>query len=633
MQTKIMNEGWACVAPDSLVYTERGLIRMDRLVAGDAAEVCDGERVQRVVDQNIIRKHPTITLRTRRGLTLTGSNNHRVLLDDGVTWKRLDELGLGDHLALSGAHGFGPSEEVGVDWQPAVRVNLDDVAAEAGVSVWTVLRHRAGRPIRREASVAMALEGYEVPENLSRNPRRRRPVRLPAKVDAKLGAFLGYLIGDGHISRAKHHLGLTTGDEIQAVRFAELAWDLFGVFPSMKWDEGRWRVLLHSETVSDFLTEFAGLTTGPSAREKRIPDVILRSPERIVRAFLSAYFDCDGHAGKQGVILSSASHALVSQTQLLLLNFGVLSRVRRQTDGIYHLHVTGRSAERFRERVGFTLDRKQRALEAYLAGHQWFLREDWSDEVVAIEHGVSDVYDITVSETHRYVAQGFVNHNSFWHSRLMTQRVADPSDIIDYAENNAGVMATSGGRLNPYKLGVELFRHIEERWDKGQFGREWDECDDLDQKRSWDLRLGLGKNKIFEVRALYTDVTFIDEFLTPEFCIENKLFSFDWSNRNERFEIATREFQSVKEKLLHSLTNFGNPYIFVVDANFENKGELLLQHDHRGVDLRADYAKETLQALVRVWKRPVVLATVIDNKPALLRFDGKEHSAKNDATP
>jgi stage V sporulation protein R len=222
---------------------------------------------------------------------------------------------------------------------------------------------------------------------------------------------------------------------------------------------------------------------------------------------------------------------------------------------------------------------------------------------------------------------------SFWHSRLMTERVADPSDIIDYAENNAGVMATSGGRLNPYKLGVELFRHIEERWNKGQFGRVWDECDDLDEKRSWDLRLGLGTKKIFEVRALYTDVTFIDEFLTPEFCFENKLFSFGWSNRNERFEIDSREFKAVKEKLLFSLTNFGNPYIFVVDANFENKGELLLQHDHRGVDLRTDYAKETLQALVRIWKRPVVLATVVDNKPALLRFDGKEHSVRHDAAP
>jgi stage V sporulation protein R len=222
---------------------------------------------------------------------------------------------------------------------------------------------------------------------------------------------------------------------------------------------------------------------------------------------------------------------------------------------------------------------------------------------------------------------------SYWHSKLMTEQVADITDIIDYAENNAGVMGTSGGQLNPYKLGVELFRHIEERWNKGQFGREWDECDDLELKRHWDLRLGLGRDKVFEVRALYTDVTFIDEFVTPEFCAEHKFFTFGWSNRNERYEIESREFKAVKEKLLFQLTNFGNPYIYVVEANYENRGELLLQHEHRGVDLRADYARETLKAMVRVWKRPVVLATVIDAKPALVRFDGKEHTVRHDVTP
>ena len=41
-------------------------------------------------------------------------------------------------------------------------------------------------------------------------------------------------------------------------------------------------------------------------------------------------------------------------------------------------------------------------------------------------------------------------------------------------------MATQPGRLNPYKLGIELFRDIEERWNKGQFGNEYDECDDYE---------------------------------------------------------------------------------------------------------------------------------------------------------
>jgi stage V sporulation protein R len=217
---------------------------------------------------------------------------------------------------------------------------------------------------------------------------------------------------------------------------------------------------------------------------------------------------------------------------------------------------------------------------------------------------------------------------SYHHSQLMTQKVCDWSEIVDYAENNAGVMSTANGRLNPYKLGVELFRSIEDRWNRGQFGPEWEDCDDLDAKKSWDLRLGLGKEKIYEVRALYNDVTFIDEFLTPDFAMDHGLFTFAWSNRNDRFEIESREFRAVKEKLLSQLTNFGNPFIYVEDANYENRGELFLRHDHRGVDLRGDYAQETLSALVRIWKRPVCLQTVADGKTLIMRYDGQDHSVQ-----
>jgi stage V sporulation protein R len=220
---------------------------------------------------------------------------------------------------------------------------------------------------------------------------------------------------------------------------------------------------------------------------------------------------------------------------------------------------------------------------------------------------------------------------SYWHSRLMTEKVCDASEILDYADNNAAVMATSPGNLNPYKLGVELFRDIEERWDKGQFGREWEDCDDLQIKKHWDLRLGLGRQKVFEVRSFYNDVTFIDEFLTPEFAVRHGLFTFEWSNRSDRFEVESREFRKIKDKLLFQLTNRGNPYVYVEEANYGNRGELLLRHQHHGVDLRADYARETLTALVRMWKRPVCVQTVIDGKKSIIRFDGKEHTVKQES--
>ena len=51
---------------------------------------------------------------------------------------------------------------------------------------------------------------------------------------------------------------------------------------------------------------------------------------------------------------------------------------------------------------------------------------------------------------------------SYWHSTMMTQKVLEPSEVIDYADHHSGTMATSSRRLNPYKLGIELLRDIED---------------------------------------------------------------------------------------------------------------------------------------------------------------------------
>jgi stage V sporulation protein R len=69
--------------------------------------------------------------------------------------------------------------------------------------------------------------------------------------------------------------------------------------------------------------------------------------------------------------------------------------------------------------------------------------------------------------------------------------------------------------------------------------------------------------------------------------------------------------------------------VYVVDANHENRGELLLEHGHQGIDLRLDWAQEVLRSLVRVWRRPVELHTIVDAKSTTLRFDGKEHTQRS----
>jgi stage V sporulation protein R len=626
MQTKIMNEGWACVGPETLVHTSQGLVTMREVVEAGAIEVSDGETMRRVYGRNVILDRRTITLTTRRGHVVTGSDNHRIMRPDG-SWVRLEQVARGERVKIAGGCDAWPTAEVEIRWQAPVRISLDDVAKEAGTSLWTVLRHRAGKTVRAAAPIASALRSYESEANqaLPHAMKKRAVIRVPRTVDERLGAFLGYLVGDGHVSKVKRTIGLTTGDAPQAECFAALARELFDVTPRTRLDGNRQRVTISSEALSDLLTDGLGLTHGPSAEKKEIPSCIRRSPEPVVRAFLRAYFDCDGHAGKDGVILVSKSPRMSEQVQLLLLTYGVLSRRRRSKDGTYRVEVKGASAERFAARVGFGLTRKTEALAAYVAGHRWFKRESWEDEIVSITEGRGDVYDISVEATHRYAAAGLVHHNSFWHSKLMTEKVCDDGEIIEYAERNAGVMETGQGRLNPYKLGVELYRSVEDRWNKGQYGKEWEDCDDLEARRTWNRRTGEGRKKLFEVRKLYTDVTFIDEFLTPDFVVEHKMYSFGWNQRNERFEIETRKFKEVKEKLLFQLTNAGQPFISVEDANLGNRGELLLRHDHMGIDLKIDWAREVLRSLVRIWRRPVEIHTRIEGKPSLLRFDGKEH--------
>ncbi len=243
------------------------------------------------------------------------------------------------------------------------------------------------------------------------------------------------------------------------------------------------------------------------------------------------------------------------------------------------------------------------------------------------------VLEIIRDEAYYFAPQGMTKVQNegwatFWHSKIMTQKVASASEIVTFADLHSGVVATSGGRLNPYKLGLELLRDVEDRWNKGKFGKEYDECDDIAAKRTWDKQLGLGRQKLFEIRKLYNDVTFIDEFLTPEFVVDNKLFTFRYNRDTDLYEIASREFKQIKEKLLFRLTNFGQPFMYVEDGNYNNRGELYLRHRHEGVDLKMDYARDTMRNLHKIWTRPIHLETQIDNKKRLLSFDGSDFTER-----
>jgi stage V sporulation protein R len=245
-----------------------------------------------------------------------------------------------------------------------------------------------------------------------------------------------------------------------------------------------------------------------------------------------------------------------------------------------------------------------------------------------------DVLDIIREEAYYFAPQGqtkIMNEGcACWaHTRLMTQKILQPENAVDYAEHHSGTVAAHPGRINPYRLGLALLNDIEMRWNKGRFGPEYEACDDWSTRKQWNTNAGAGKEKVFEVWNHYNDVTFIDEFLTPDFVAEHMLFGYEWNDDIEAYVIATRDFDAIKKKLLWSLTNHGRPFIYVVDGNYNNRGELYLQHRHEGLDLKTDEARDTLRNLFTIWKRPVHIETIFDEQKTILSFDGESHEEKN----
>src|SRR5258708_11413822 len=342
MQTKIMNEGWACLIGNSLVLTERGYLRYDALhellAEGESVMVGSGTGGQdRITDRHIHHNAATIRLRTRRGLVLEGAEEHKLSIGPD-RWITLKDVKVGQRIALSAGDNIWPGQLVAVS-SPVkiVAPTVEDVAMAAGVGVHTVYRSLGGKTFYARDRTAAAIEstGYRFGSAGKPLYSLRLPLVAPTHVTESFAEFLGYLIGDGNIHVSKNAIGYTTGDRELADRYASLVTELFAIEPTLFWDDrtvngkgGRWRVVFYSANVLDLLQSL-GINLQAKAPQKSIPDCILRSPKPVVSAFLRAYFDCDGCASvKQGVILSTFSDDIAQILQLLLLNYGVLTRRR-----------------------------------------------------------------------------------------------------------------------------------------------------------------------------------------------------------------------------------------------------------------------------------------------------------------
>jgi stage V sporulation protein R len=235
--------------------------------------------------------------------------------------------------------------------------------------------------------------------------------------------------------------------------------------------------------------------------------------------------------------------------------------------------------------------------------------QPWQRDVMSMIHEEME-YFIPQMQT-KTMNEGWA---SFWHSRIMRELDLSDKEHLEFAELHSGVVSPHMGQLNPYYLGYKIFEDIERRWDNPT----------EEEREKFGRKGGEGREKIFEVREIESDVSFLRNYLTEELCEELDLFVYELVE-DEEWTITEKRWERVRNQIVSNMTNFGFPYIEVLDGDYNGNRELYLRHAFEGVELDSKYARKALEHVHVLWGRPVHLETIVDDERVVMHYDGEDH--------
>ncbi len=271
------------------------------------------------------------------------------------------------------------------------------------------------------------------------------------------------------------------------------------------------------------------------------------------------------------------------------LNVPLSERARRSLDALTSSAID--EAERVVEPAAWEGQLPSYDLLGFLSEHAPL--ESWEREILHILR--REAYYFAPQRMTKIMNEGWA---SFWHSRLLTGGLLDASEILDFADTHSGATSSSGG-INPYKLGIELFRYAEER-----------------------------KEDIWLLRRAHNDVSLIDYLVDEEFCERCLRPMLMPPKRVMRMTPAGPEWSveegekppwtELKARVLRDLAWGGLPQIQLIGVDQKGDGELNLVHHHDGRDLQFEQTSATLNNLSEIWKGPAELMSLEEGEGRLL---------------
>ncbi|MCL6547914.1 MAG: SpoVR family protein [Alicyclobacillus sp.] len=214
--------------------------------------------------------------------------------------------------------------------------------------------------------------------------------------------------------------------------------------------------------------------------------------------------------------------------------------------------------------------------------------EDWERDVVSTIRDEM-LYFWPQLET-KIMNEGWA---SYWHTLLMREMDLAGQDAVDFARLTASVTQPNRFALNPYNVGLAIWRDIERRH---------------------------GREAMFLIRECDSDVSFLRNYLNQDIVDECDLYLYE--RRGDTWVIAERDYRRIRDLLVAQRVNGGFPTLYVIDRETAQTGGLYLVHAYEGQELDTQYIERTLPYVYRLWGRAVTLRTELDGRSVEFTYDG-----------
>lgn len=202
---------------------------------------------------------------------------------------------------------------------------------------------------------------------------------------------------------------------------------------------------------------------------------------------------------------------------------------------------------------------------------------------------------------------------SFWHQRILREMDLTTEETVEFAKLNADVVQPSRTSINPYYLGVKIFEEIEERYNNP-----------TEKMLKSGIKPNSGREKIFEVREIESDTSFIRNYLTKELVQREDMYLFQ--KQGNDYRVTDKEYENVRDHLVSMRVNGGFPYIVVENGDYLLNGELYLIHRYENTELDVPYLENVLPHIYKLWGRIVHIETIIKGREIVFSYDGKKVS-------